>query len=151
LADRWRDHVTKEIRFGSLMEQLPNPENRITPAFDSLDAIRIPRPRFNFTIGRYVRDGMAEATILHERLFEELDATERHHVGFPFGAGHIIGTTKMGDNPADSVVDSDCRCHDVPNMFIAGSSVFPTEGTANPTLTLAALALRTAQTIRQDL
>ncbi len=151
LADRWRDHVTKEIRFGSLMEQLPNPENRITPAFDSVDAIRIPRPRFNFTIGRYVRDGMAEATILHERLFEELDATERHHVGFPFGAGHIIGTTKMGDNPADSVVDSDCRCHDVPNMFIAGSSVFPTEGTANPTLTLAALALRTAQTIRQDL
>jgi choline dehydrogenase-like flavoprotein len=151
LANRWRDHITKEIRFGSLTEQLPNPENRVVPDFDNLDAIGIPRPRISFTIGRYVRDGLAEAAALHERLFEELHATERHHVGFPFGAGHIIGTTNMGDDPATSVVDSECRSHDVPNMFVAGSSVFPTEGTANPTLTLAALALRTADVIRRAL
>jgi len=111
------------------------------------DAIGIPRPRLSFTIGRYVNDGAAEAEVLHERLFTELKATERHHVPFLFGAGHIIGTTKMGDDPATSVTDSFGRCHDVSNMFIAGSSLFPTEGTANPTLTLAALALRTAAAI----
>ena len=59
------------------MEQLPNPDNRIIPAFDPLDAIGLPRPRITFTIGRYVRDGMAEATALHERLFDQLKATER--------------------------------------------------------------------------
>ena len=91
LADRWRDHISQEIRFGSLMEQLPNPDNTIAPAFDPVDAIGIPRPRITFTIGRYVPDGLAEAAVLHERLFDELQATERHHVGFPFGAGHIMG------------------------------------------------------------
>jgi choline dehydrogenase-like flavoprotein len=147
LRDRWRDHVTREFRFGSLTEQLPNPENRIVPDFANVDAIGIPRPRISFTIGRYVNDGAAEAEALHERLFEAMNATDRHHVPFLFGAGHIIGTTNMGNDPHTSVVDRDCRSHDVPNMFIAGSSVFPTEGTANPTLTLAALALRTADTI----
>jgi choline dehydrogenase-like flavoprotein len=144
LANRWRDHVSKEFRFGSLMEQLPNPENKIVPDFANVDAIGIPRPRISFTIGSYVRDGLAEAAELHERLFEELNATARHHVGFPFGAGHVMGTTKMGDDPATSVVDGFGRSHDVPNMFVVGSSLFPTVGTANPTLTLAALALRTA-------
>jgi len=53
----------------------------------------------------------------------------------------------MSDDPANSVVDRDGRAHDHPNLFIAGSSVLPTGGTANPTLTLAALALRTAEAI----
>ena len=150
LAQRWRDHVSKEIRFGSLMEQLPNPDNRIVPDFAHLDAIGLPRPQISFTIGRYVRDGMAEATALHERLFDQLKATERTHVGFPFGAGHVMGTTQMGADPARSVTDGDGRSHDVPNLFVAGSSLFPTVGTANPTLTLAALALRTADVIRRS-
>jgi choline dehydrogenase-like flavoprotein len=147
LANRWRDHVTREIRFASLMEQLPNPDNRVAPDFTHLDAIGLPRPRISFTIGRYVRDGMAEATALHERLFEQLNATQRTHVGFPFGAGHLMGTTQMGTDPTRSVTDSFGRSHDVPNLFVAGSSLFPTVGTANPTLTLAALALRTADAI----
>jgi choline dehydrogenase-like flavoprotein len=50
----------------------------------------------------------------------------------------------MGADPARSVVDADGRAHDVSNLFVAGSSVFPREGTANPTSTLAALPLRTA-------
>jgi choline dehydrogenase-like flavoprotein len=151
LAKRWRDHVSKEIRFGSLMEQLPNPANRITPAWDHLDAIGLPRPRIAFTVGSYVRDGMAAAKVLHERLFTELRATERNHSDIAFGAGHLIGTTAMGANPATSVVDGNGRAHDVSNLFVVGSSVFPTEGTANPTLTLAALALRSADVLRRGL
>ena len=56
----------------------------------------------------------------------------------------------MGADRARSVVDADGRAHDVSNMFVAGSSLFPTEGTANPTLTLAALALRTADVVRRN-
>jgi choline dehydrogenase-like flavoprotein len=70
-----------------------------------------------------------------------------------FGAygGHHIGTTRMGTDPTTSVVDSDCRVHDVDNLFIASSAVFPTSGQANPTLAITALALRLADHIAGNL
>jgi choline dehydrogenase-like flavoprotein len=64
---------------------------------------------------------------------------------------HFLGTTRMHDDPRNGVVDSDCRVHDVPNLFIAGSSVFPTGGFANPTLTIVALALRLAAHLQSEL
>jgi choline dehydrogenase-like flavoprotein len=64
---------------------------------------------------------------------------------------HFMGTTRMHDDPRNGVVDSDCRIHDVPNLFIAGSSVFPTGGFANPTLTIVALALRLAAHLQSEL
>jgi choline dehydrogenase-like flavoprotein len=94
---------------------------------------------------------MADAKVVHERLFEQLQATSRNHSDIAFGAGHVMGTTKMGLDGATSVVNGDGRAHDVSNLFIVGSSVFPTCGTANPTLTLAALALRTAAAVQRDL
>ena len=57
---------------------------------------------------------------------------------------HIQGTVMMGHDPSDSVVDDKMRCHSVPNLFVVGSSSFPTCPPANPTLTLSALALRAA-------
>lgn len=63
------------------------------------------------------------------------------------GGGHLMGTTRMGATPSNSVVDPDCRVHGYGNLFVAGSSVFPTGGYANPTLTIVALALRLADTI----
>lgn len=64
---------------------------------------------------------------------------------------HFLGTTRMHDNPRNGVVDADCRVHDVPNLFIAGSSIFPTGGFANPTLTIVALALRLAIHLQSEL
>jgi choline dehydrogenase-like flavoprotein len=64
---------------------------------------------------------------------------------------HFLGTTRMHDNPRNGVVDGDCRVHGVPNLFIAGSSVFPTGGYANPTLTIVALALRLAAHLQSEL
>ncbi|RWR04554.1 GMC family oxidoreductase [Paenirhodobacter populi] len=55
---------------------------------------------------------------------------------------HQIGTTRMGDNPRESVVDRNCRVHGVDNLFVASSSVFPTSSSANPTFTIIALAHR---------
>ncbi len=62
---------------------------------------------------------------------------------------HHAGTTRMHDDPSQGVVDRNCRVHGVDNLFISGSSVFPTAGFANPTLTVIALSLRLAAHLRQ--
>jgi choline dehydrogenase-like flavoprotein len=67
---------------------------------------------------------------------------------------HLLGTVRMGDDPARSVVDAFGRAHDVPNLFVADGSVFVTCAALNPTSTIQALALRTADHIvatRRDL
>ena len=63
------------------------------------------------------------------------------------GEGHTLGTTRMGNDPTTSVVDANCRAHGYANLFVAGSSVFPSGGYSNPTLTIVALALRLADRI----
>ncbi|MGR3984210.1 MAG: GMC oxidoreductase [Gammaproteobacteria bacterium] len=63
------------------------------------------------------------------------------------GQGHIMGTTRMGGNPSNSVVDRNAKVHELANLYLAGSSVFPNGGTATPTLTIAALAQRLADHI----
>ncbi len=60
---------------------------------------------------------------------------------------HLMGTARMGTDPARSVVDPFGRCHDVPNLFVADASVFVTSAAINPTATAQALALRTADHI----
>jgi choline dehydrogenase-like flavoprotein len=62
---------------------------------------------------------------------------------------HHLGTTRMGDDTKTSVVDRDCRIHTLDNLYIAGSSVFPMGGYANPTLTIVALALRLAEHLKE--
>jgi choline dehydrogenase-like flavoprotein len=62
----------------------------------------------------------------------------------PIGGYHHIGTTRMHADPRHGVVDENGRVHSAPNLYVAGSSVFPTSGWANPTLTILALTLRLA-------
>jgi choline dehydrogenase-like flavoprotein len=66
------------------------------------------------------------------------------------GTHHHMGSTRMGVDPATSVVDADCKVHGMSNLYIAGSSVFATGGYANPTLTAVALAIRLADYVRQQ-
>ena len=67
------------------------------------------------------------------------------------GCWHHMGTTRMHTNPRKGVVDSSCKVHGMSNLFIAGSSVFPTVGSDNPTITIVALALRLANCLEQIL
>lgn len=67
------------------------------------------------------------------------------------GEWHQMGTTRMSDHPSRGVVDSDCRVHGLANLYVAGSSVFPTVGYANPTLTIVALSLRLASLLRAEM
>jgi choline dehydrogenase-like flavoprotein len=74
--------------------------------------------------------------------------------GFPehtSGGRHHIGTARMSDDPRRGVTDSHGRVHGLPDLYIAGSALFPTCGSANPTLTLVALALRQAARLRREL
>ncbi len=64
---------------------------------------------------------------------------------------HHMGTTRMHNDPTQGVVNADCRVHGIDNLFIAGSSVFPSVGCATPTLTIGALAIRLADHIKQNL
>ena len=83
-----------------------------------------------------IESGKGRVRIHNERLYRQ-----------PTGGGHIMGTTRMGTSHSNSVVDRDCRVHGYDNLFVAGSSVFPTGGYANPTLTILALSLRLADTL----
>ncbi len=75
--------------------------------------------------------------------FLEDDPTKNY-----FPANHHSGTTRMSDSPKTGVVDAQCKVHGISNLFVAGSSVFPTTGFANPTFTIVALALRLSDHIR---
>jgi choline dehydrogenase-like flavoprotein len=76
-------------------------------------------------------------------LYDQRSLPELVRACVPVG-GHHIGTTRMTDDPRQGVVDRNCRVHGVDNLYVAGASVFPTCGHANPTLTIVALALRLA-------
>jgi choline dehydrogenase-like flavoprotein len=75
---------------------------------------------------------------------EQMEKIKKNEFG---PIAHHMGGCHMGDDPKRSVVDANLKSHDVDNLYIVGSSVFPTGGAMNPTLTLAALALRTAGTL----
>jgi choline dehydrogenase-like flavoprotein len=143
-----RSHASREMTLVALTEQLPDADNRITPDFERLDAIGVPKPRIFFRLDNYTSSALAEAQTLHERLFRALGATEIGHLPYAEGAGHIMGTTRMGADSKTSVANARGQSHDHANLWLAGSSLFPTSGTANPTLTIAALALRTADAIK---
>ncbi len=153
-ADVWSgvyQQVPHQMRLASLCESLPNPEYRVTPDYDALDAIGLPRPRLTYGIEPYTRAGLDEAQKVHDRIFDAVGVSFRQHVPQWQGAGHLMGTHRMGSDPKTSVTDADGRAHDHPNLFLAGAGLFPTTGTANPTNTVAALALKTAAAIEHEL
>ncbi|HVL25957.1 MAG TPA: GMC family oxidoreductase [Thermomicrobiales bacterium] len=139
-----------QMLVAALLEQLPDPENRIVPDWDHLDEIDLPRPKIIYSHGDYTLNGWEQAKPLFRQILEDAGGTEVTYSG-PSGAGHLLATHRMGDDPATSVTDSYGRTHDHPNLFLAGGGLFPTVGTANPTLTIVALALRSAELIGSEL
>ena len=148
LLNAFRSQASREMTLVALTEQLPDHANRITPDYERTDAIGVPKPRIFFRLDQYTTTALAAARKIHEQLFEALGATDIGHLPYAEGAGHIMGTTRMGGDRRTSVANGHGQSHDHPNLWFAGSSLFPTSGTANPTLTIAALALRTAEAIK---
>jgi choline dehydrogenase-like flavoprotein len=145
------DQAARHIRLASLVEQQPLSENRVTLDPDEKDMYGVPLPRIAYRLDDYAKAGLAAAARAHDEIFTRLGISEVHHSPAAQGAGHIIGTARMGDDAATSVVDRDLRSHDHKNLFILGSAVFPTAATANPTLTIAALSLRAVAPVKATL
>lgn len=143
--------ASRHIRIAALLEQLPDPDNRVTLDKDETDIYGVPLPHISYRVDDYAKQGMTHARQDLTEIFERLGSTHIDHAPEYFGAGHIMGTARMGNDPATSVVDQSLRSHDHKNLYILGSSVFPTGGTANPTLTIAALSLRAALAIKLSL
>lgn len=119
---------------------LPSPGNFVELA-DELDARGLPCPRVHFSQGPNEVAMTAHADAVMRRIW---DAAGAHDVwAFPRHA-HIIGTCRMGDDANTAVVDADGRSFDVPGLYVADNSVFPSALAANPALTIMALSLRTA-------
>ncbi|WP_337173234.1 GMC family oxidoreductase [Paludisphaera sp.] len=138
-------------------EQLPNPDSRIGLGSD-LDAFGLRKVVVDWRLTAEDRRGMAVGSrLLGAELdragFGRLRSTVPEHDGeWPAdmrGDQHHMGTTRMHRDPNLGVVDENCRVHGVANVYVAGSSVFPTGGTFNPTLTIVALALRLADHIKE--
>ena len=138
------DAAGRELLLVGEAEQLPDPQNRIVLSAGERDGLGLPRPEIHYAYDDYTTRGLAAIREVQGFVFEQMGASRIFHLPQILGSGHIMGTTRMGDDPATSVVDTDLRCHDHPNLFIVGSGVYPTGATANPTLTIAAFALRLA-------
>jgi len=143
--------------FQSRAEQAPNPESRVLLSPDT-DALGVRRVRLEWRLqpedGRSLRSA---ARLLGRELGARGLGRVRFKAGPPElapghaesagsrrfrGGSHHMGTTRMHRDPGRGVVDADCRVHGLDNLFVAGSSVFPTGGASNPTLTVLALTLR---------
>lgn len=143
------ERSSREINLVPMVEQLPLGENRIVPDFDRRDAIGIPRPRITYRIDDYSKRALAHGRRIVREIFTAMKATEVHEAPDYVSAGHVMGTYRMGTDPKQSVVTPDQRAHDHPNLFLLGSGVFPTGAASNPTLTIAALALRAVASIQR--
>ncbi|WP_405851368.1 GMC family oxidoreductase [Streptomyces sp. NBC_00090] len=162
-----RDRVGRQFALQFEMEQEADPSNRITLDPHRRDALGLPRPVVSYDLSTHVKEGMAAARQVSERIFALLGAEDHtdhpagpawpgrfEHRGTSYayrGAGHGAGTHIMGDSPATSVVDSDQRCWDHPGLYAVGCGSMPSVATSNPTLTMAALALRSAGAIVREL
>lgn len=151
----------QDISLFSEAEQSPNPESRVTLS-EELDLLGVPKPVLDWrpsaidkrSIRVLVEAVGAELGRLNLARLKIEDWLLEDGNSWPDdlrGAYHHVGTTRMSDDPRTGVVDRDCRLHGVSNLYVAGSSVFPTEGYVNPTLTIVALALRLGDHLGEEL
>ncbi|MCE3076191.1 GMC oxidoreductase [Chryseobacterium gwangjuense] len=157
--------LSRQVLFHFEIEQLPNPNNRVTINDQYLDVLGIPRPVIHYELTDYEKRAMEQAKLASDQMFERLDiedftkynATDNNtfvynNVRYSYnGAGHIVGTHRMGSTSEDSVTNSYCKSWDHPNLYIVGAGNMTTLGTSNPTLTLSAFTIRSIESILADL
>lgn len=144
-------------RLSNFVEQIPNPDSRIQLS-DKLDALGLRKATIDWRISPQDKEGIgiAHRLVAEEvdnsgfgRMLREMPEDEPEILYGASGAGHHMGTTRMHIDPHQGVVDENCQIHGLNNIYIAGSSVFPTSGFANPTLTIIALAIRLADHLKR--
>jgi len=160
-SEQWGEDLLAELResyghsvaMGGLVGQPPQKANRVTLDTSRTDDHGTPVPDIRWSWGPRLERTLRRASRLQQAVLSELGAELEWTVG-PADTGpayHHMGTTRMGTDPTESVVNPRLRTHDLPNLTVASSSVFPTAGSMNPTLTIAALALKAADHLDADL
>jgi choline dehydrogenase-like flavoprotein len=167
LVQQLNNIFTRQFRIGCMFDQTPLADNRVTLDVDdqgkpnNVDGLGLPRPKVEYGLDPYTMEGFRTAAYVCTKVYEAMGATEFTTNGVGgvgdftykdknyhyYGAGHVVGTHRMGDDSGTSVVDASQCSHDVKNLWIVGSGSFPTVATANPTLTLMALAFKSADKI----
>ncbi|MFC9897409.1 GMC oxidoreductase [Nocardia sp. NPDC127579] len=150
-------HKLDRIELRCMVEQVPDPDSRVTLS-DRVDRLGMPLARIDWRVHEQEDSTVRRAAALAVEQFAGLGYPEPALYDWAMPGStrtpaltdwaHPTGTTRMAQRPHAGVVDPDCRVHGVENLFVAGSSVFPTTGHANPTLTIVALAVRLADTLR---
>lgn len=146
------------LRFEATTEQPPDPENRVVLS-PNRDALGVPQARVVWTpgaaaranllrIGEHLEASFAAAGLVPP-IPEDWVRDRDPQAAVAIDLGHSMGTTRMALAPHEGVVDANCAVHGVAGLFVAGGSVLPTSGHANPTLMMIALALRLADTLRK--
>jgi len=140
-------------------EQVPDPESRVTLG-DERDALGMRRVKLDWRVSALEKQNVkAACRVVGEELARlglarlKLDAwllSDDPHWSDIEGRAHHLGTTRMSDDPKQGVVDRNGRVHGYGNLYIAGSSIFPTSGYAHPTLTIVALAIRLADHLKAN-
>ena len=140
---------------GCACEQAPNPDSRVMLA-DDRDVLGLRKIRLDWRLAETDRHSVAAhlknvATEIGALGIGRMRIAVDDPKDWPSvvrGGSHHIGTTRMHDDPTRGVVDRNCRVHGIDNLYVIGSSVFPTSGAANPTLTIVALTLRLADHLK---
>lgn len=147
------------LAFRTVLETTPRPDSRVTLT-TARDRLGMPRVQVDWRVSESDRRGLDRLrramvkAIRGEGLGILVDDPGVDETGWPIsmeGGKHHMGTTRMHGDPRQGVVDPDCRLHGITNLYVAGSSVFPTSGYANPTFTIVALALRLADHLKTRL
>jgi choline dehydrogenase-like flavoprotein len=138
------------LTFTPYQEMLPNPESYIDLDYEHADEYGLPRAQRHWKLSdsdwKLHNDMKA-----HCKAILESSNAQIHSVSSAPETNHEIGGCRMGNDPQTSVLDKFCRSHDVPNLYVVDASVFPSASEKNPTLTIMALASRTADHIADRL
>lgn len=145
------------FRFANMTEQAPNPDSRVVLS-DELDEIGMRRIKLNWQLSDIDIQSAIRSQEILDREFKKaglgriyIELNNETPSGKIKGGWHHMGTTRMDDNPRKGVVDRNCKVHGISNLYIAGPSVFPTSGYANPSLTIVALSIRLADHIKNTM
>jgi choline dehydrogenase-like flavoprotein len=153
---REAEPARRAVFFMNELEQAPNPSSRVRLS-DERDALGVPRVQLEWRLSGIDKLSIRRSHLILGRelgraglgRFQIMLSDDDHHWPPELGGGrHHMGTTRMHRDPRQGVVDPDGRVHGLANLYVAGSSVFPTSGAANPTLTVVALALRLADHLK---
>jgi choline dehydrogenase-like flavoprotein len=145
---RYFGHVAGVLASG---EQLPDARNRVSLDPDVKDQYGKPVPRITFEWRENDKAMQLAMTENIKAINDAAGATKILSIGTAPGASpHNLGTCRMGDDPETSVLNSFCQSHDVKNLFVVDGSCFVTGGTANPSLTIHALAVRASDHILEQ-